>query len=142
MNIPAVGQMSQQLDKGPAATPGVRRQTLTHGTCSAVPSCGRATPQGWLGGPARHGGGFGSGPRQPCVARGWHTGHGNSSTSGRLCSQEGWIAAGTAKQSAGAWRKTMLAFAKQPPWNCRPCLALVYESGSQSFDSNEIWANH
>lgn len=38
----AVGGMSQQLSKEPAATVTVRRQPHTHGTRSAVPRCGRA----------------------------------------------------------------------------------------------------
>lgn len=63
-------------------------------------------------------------------AQGWDTGCGNSSTSGRICSQEGWTAAGTAKQSAGAWRKTMLAFAKQLPGTATPasCLCVKEEA--------------
>lgn len=47
VNIPvvtavAVGEMSRQLGKEPAATVTVRRQPHTHGTRSAVPRCGRA----------------------------------------------------------------------------------------------------
>lgn len=38
----------------------------------------------------------------PAMCGGWDTAHGNTSTSGRLSSQEGWIAAVIAKQSAGA----------------------------------------
>lgn len=86
-DVPAAGQGACSHGHCEETTPHPRDSLC----CPQVWPC-RA---GWVP-PARHGEGFGSGPWQPCVARGWDTGHGNTSTSGKLCSQEGWIAAGTA----------------------------------------------
>lgn len=86
-DVPAAGQGACSHGHCEETTPHPRDSLC----CPQVWPC-RA---GWVP-PARHGEGFGSGPRQPCVARGRDTRHGNTSTSGKLCSQEGWIAAGTA----------------------------------------------
>lgn len=123
--VPAAGQ-------GTCSHSSVRGQTLTPGTLQQCEGTNPQPPrtllspgvavQGWLGAPAQHREGFGSGPWQPCVLghRVWKLFHiwKDLQPGGLDCSRH-------CQAICRCMEENNAGICQTTPWNCHPCLVLV-----------------